>query len=177
MDFPVCLLDEEGRDGIGNERRDPVCLRFSLYQGANLLVLSGASYRGQAERHGASQQASCQSQKPRRPGFQKFPGGDFACLLPINCEKRGEPTEGYYQFVSSFTGPFHIPSGSDFQSASTRAGCSVLVPVFSDFAARIGFDACVGIEYHRRPSVCVIDGPMGNAWIIRIAGFGEVDPN
>ena len=73
--------------------------------------------------------------------------------------------------------PEFISSVSDLQSASTRAGHRVLVPEFSDFAARIGFDACVGIKYHRRPTVCVIGGPMGNAWIIRIAGFGEVDPN
>jgi hypothetical protein len=30
-------------DSMAMERPDPVCLRFSLYQGANLPVLSGAS--------------------------------------------------------------------------------------------------------------------------------------
>jgi len=33
------MLDGEGRWGIGNERRRPVRLRFSPYQGANLPVL------------------------------------------------------------------------------------------------------------------------------------------
>jgi hypothetical protein len=48
--IPVRLLDEEGRDGVGNEWLNPVCLHFSLYQGANLPVLSGASYRVHAAR-------------------------------------------------------------------------------------------------------------------------------
>src|SRR5215475_3091479 len=46
MIVPVHMLDEERRSGIGNERQEPVWLRFSLYQGANWRVLNGASYRG-----------------------------------------------------------------------------------------------------------------------------------
>ena len=72
MNVPVRMQDEEGRCGIGNERHDLVCLRFSLYQGANLPVLSGASYRGRAERRRTHRQASCQSQNPRRPALQKL---------------------------------------------------------------------------------------------------------
>src|SRR5262249_44729897 len=72
MNVTVHVLDEEGRYGIGNERQDPVCLRFSLYQGANLPVLSGASYRGRVERRRTHRQASCQSQKPCCPALQKF---------------------------------------------------------------------------------------------------------
>ena len=50
MNVPVRMLDEKGRGGIGNERQDSVCLRFSLYQRAILPVLSGASYEaGQSD--------------------------------------------------------------------------------------------------------------------------------
>ena len=92
MDFPVRRLDEEGRCGIGNDQQDPVCLRFSLYQGANLLVLSGASYRGRPERRGAYRQASCQSQKPVASAFRELlstlrqaVGVDrLSPLLPVN---------------------------------------------------------------------------------------------
>jgi hypothetical protein len=72
MNVHVRMMDEEGRCGIGNARQDLVCLRFSLYQGANLPVLSGASYRGRAERRRIYWQDSCQSQEFRFPAFQKF---------------------------------------------------------------------------------------------------------
>jgi hypothetical protein len=55
-----------------DERQDPVCLRFSLYQGANLLVLSDASYRGRPKRRHTCEQVLCQSQKPRGLSLQKF---------------------------------------------------------------------------------------------------------
>jgi len=74
-DFPdihVSLPGDEGRCGSMNERQDPVLLRFILYQGANLPVLSSASYRGRAERRRHHRQTSCQSQKPRCPALQTF---------------------------------------------------------------------------------------------------------
>ena len=73
MKVPDRMLDEEGRCGVGNERQDLVCLRFSLYQGANLPVLSSASYRGRVARRRTHYQTSCQSQKPYYPALQNVP--------------------------------------------------------------------------------------------------------
>jgi hypothetical protein len=63
LNVAVRMLDEEGRCVIGNDRQGPVRLRFSLYQGANLPVLSGTSYRGHAVRRRIYRQTSCRSQK------------------------------------------------------------------------------------------------------------------
>src|SRR5262245_2198687 len=77
MNVPVRMLDEEEICGIGNERQDPACLRFNLYQGANLPALSGASSRGRSEQrrthhHPDHRQTSCQLWKPCCPAIQKF---------------------------------------------------------------------------------------------------------
>jgi hypothetical protein len=66
LNGPVRALDEKGRCGIGNDRQDPVRLRFNLYQGPNSPVLSGASYRGHAKPRRIYRQTSCQSARPQK---------------------------------------------------------------------------------------------------------------
>jgi len=72
LNVPACALDRECRCGIGNQQQDLVYLRFSLYQGAKLPVLSDASYRSHAVRRCNYQQTSCRLQKPRCRNIQKF---------------------------------------------------------------------------------------------------------
>jgi hypothetical protein len=86
LNGPVRALDEKGRCGIGNDRQDPVRLRFNLYQGPNSPVLSGASYRGHAKPHCAYRQTSCQSQEPHCPDFRSYQ--DASSFLKIEFREK-----------------------------------------------------------------------------------------
>src|SRR5262245_21413259 len=68
------LLDEERRRGIWNERQGPVRLRFSLYQGTKLPVLSGASYPCHAVRRLTCRQTLCQCKSLAASAIRSFPG-------------------------------------------------------------------------------------------------------
>ena len=70
--IPVRLLDEEGRDGVGNEWLNPVCLYFSLYQGANMPVLSGASYRVMQRGVAAISKLRADYRNLAAPAFRSF---------------------------------------------------------------------------------------------------------